>query len=101
LLFAKGSAVFSIILVIIFVLIGLSWALVNVTNLTIVSNLASEGLKGQAFGIYNAIVGMGGIIGSLLGGYLADFLGYLAAFIAAAVFVLVGLRIALKALSYR
>lgn len=99
LLFGSKSALFFVILALLFILIGLSWALVNVTNLTIVSNLASKNLKGQAFGVYNGIVGVGGIIGSLLGGYLAGLLGYLAAFVMASLFVLVGWQISLKVLS--
>lgn len=98
-LFSVGSFLFFLSLIIIIILIGISWALINVNNLTIVSNLAPEDLKGQAFGVYNAIIGIGGVLGALLGGYFAHLLGYMAAFIAASIFVLVGLRIAFKALS--
>lgn len=74
-----------------FVLTGMSWAMTNVTCQGIVAKLAPEGSRGQVLGLYNALLGVGWILGSLLGGYLANWLGYLAAFSAAAALLLAAL----------
>jgi len=82
-----------IVAVAIFVIIGGSWAFINVSNLVIVSSLSDDQLKGQVFGIYNAINGASLVIGSLVGGYLAKFGGYLTTFLLASLFVTLGLGI--------
>jgi len=79
------------LIVAMFVLTGASWAMTNVTCQGIVAKLAPEGSRGQVLGLYNALIGVGWILGSLLGGYLANWLGYLAAFSAAAALLLAAL----------
>ena len=58
------------------VLTGVTWAAIAVSGTTAVAVLAPEGLEGRAMGLYNAIIGAAGIVGSLAGGYLAETLGY-------------------------
>jgi DHA1 family multidrug resistance protein-like MFS transporter len=59
------------------VLTGVTWwAAIAVSGTTAVAVLAPEGLEGRAMGLYNAIIGAAGVVGSLAGGYLAEILGY-------------------------
>jgi predicted MFS family arabinose efflux permease len=58
------------------VLTGATWAAIAVSGTTAVAVLTPKGLEGQAMGMYNAIVGAAGIVGSLAGGYLAEMFGY-------------------------
>jgi hypothetical protein len=74
------------------VLTGVTWAAIAVSGTTAVAVLAPEGLEGRAMGLYNAIIGAAGIVGSLAGGYLAETLGYVASFGSAA--LLIGLAAA-------
>lgn len=64
---------------IVFVLIGLSWAIIAVTTVTIVTRLAPIANRGQVLGIYTALSALAGGIGSILGGWLAS-KGYMIAF---------------------
>lgn len=63
----------------VFVLIGLAWAIIAVTAVTIVTRLASPAIRGQILGTYTALSAFAGGIGSLLGGWLAG-KGYVIAF---------------------
>src|SRR3989442_1348450 len=62
--------------------VGLCWALINVAGSTLVSRLAPENGRAEAFGTYNAVQGFGSILGPLLGGFAAQYLGYAMAFAA-------------------
>ncbi len=92
-LLLKETGLQLIVALAVFVIIGGSWAFINVSNLVIVSSLSDGQLKGQVFGIYNAINGASLVIGSLVGGYLAKFGGYLTTFLLASLFVALGLGI--------
>jgi len=59
---------------------GVTWAAIAVSGTTAVAMLAPKGVKGRALGLYNAIIGAGGIAGSLAGGYLAQVFGYAVSF---------------------
>ncbi|QLG29852.1 MFS transporter (plasmid) [Halorarum halophilum] len=74
---------------IIFVIIGLSWAIIAVTTATIVTRLAPAGTRGQVLGIYTALSALAGGVGSVLGGWLAS-KGYMIAFGVAGGLVFVG-----------
>jgi len=76
------------LIMMLFLFTGATWAMTNVTAQGIVTKLAPEEARGQALGIYNALIGVGWILGALLGGYVAGGLGYLAAFSLAAAFLL-------------
>ncbi|HAF70948.1 MAG: Major facilitator superfamily protein [Acetothermia bacterium 64_32] len=66
-----------------FLITGTTWAMFQLAAVAIVSRLAPEGLQGQALGIYNAINGLGGVVGALVGGFLSDFWGFSATFLVA------------------
>jgi len=76
-----------------FVLIGVSWALINVSNLVVASRLSPSSIKGQVFGAYNGISGLSAVLGSLIGGYVAKSGSYLATFLLGSLFVSLGLLI--------
>lgn len=80
------------LLFVIFVLIGLTWAVIAVTATGLVTRLAGDA-KGEALGIYTAVVGIGSGIGSVAGGTLASELSYLVAFSVAGGTVLIGLLV--------
>ncbi len=73
----------------VFVLIGLTWAVIVVTAATLVTKLAPVSIRGEALGMYGALVAVGGGVGGLLGGTLAS-LGFTLTFGVAGAFVLVG-----------
>lgn len=77
-------------------LVGLCWALINVSGSMIVSNLASCEIQGEAFGAYNAVQGFGSIAGPVAGGTICQFLGYPAGFLAASIFILLGIGVLLR-----
>jgi MFS family permease len=79
------------LIVILFLFTGTTWAMTNITSISITAKLAPEESRGQALGVYNAIIGVGWILGSLIGGYVAGWLGYLACFSLASFFVLLAL----------
>lgn len=87
-------------IVILFLFTGTTWAMTNVTSVSITAKLAPEEARGQALGVYNALIGVGWIFGSLLGGYIADWFGYPATF-AFASFVLLLALISLRQLRLR
>jgi MFS family permease len=69
---------------------GLTWAGVAVCGTSAAAALADKGLEGRTLGVYNAVLGMAGIVGSLAGGYLAAGLGYVVSFGTAAALVGLG-----------
>jgi MFS family permease len=73
-----------------FLAIGITWAVIAVTATALVTSLASPRVRGEALGLYTAIVGLGTGIGSALGGAVASWNGYLLAFALASALVLCG-----------
>jgi predicted MFS family arabinose efflux permease len=69
----------------IFMLTGVTWAAIAVAGTTAVAVLAQKGLEGRAMGLYNAVLGLGWIVGSLAGGWCAGTFGYGASFGSAAI----------------
>jgi MFS family permease len=61
--FGVGTALFAAI--------GTTWAIIAVTAVTLVTSLAAENTRGEALGMYGALVALGGGAGGLLGGWLA------------------------------
>lgn len=74
---------------------GATWAFFQLSVTTIVSRLSPSGLQGQGLGIYNAVAGLGNVLGALAGGYVADFIGFPAAFLLGAMLMVVTLPILL------
>lgn len=79
-------------LALVHLLTGVTWAVIAVSGTTAVATLAPKGLEARALGLYNAVIGVAGILGSLAAGYLAEALGYVASFGTAA--LLMGLTAA-------
>jgi len=77
-------------------LVGLCWAMINVSGSMIVSGLASVEMQGEAFGAYNAVQGFGSIAGPVAGGLICQFFGYAAGFLSASVFILLGMAVLIK-----
>lgn len=77
-------------MVVLFGIVGASWAVVAVTAGGLVTRLASDTGRGRALGAYTALSNVGTGIGSALGGLLAVHLSYVAAFGSGAVLVLLG-----------
>lgn len=72
-----------------FLLIGITWAIIAVTAAGIVTRLAPEAIRGEALGTYAAVAAVAGAIGSLLGGALGE-ISFLLTFLVAGGFVLLG-----------
>lgn len=73
----------------VFVGIGVAWAVVAVTAASIVTQLAPTAIRGEALGLYTAFSGLASGVGSVLGGWLAGY-GFTVAFGAAGGFVFLG-----------
>lgn len=77
-------------------LVGLCWAMINVSGSMIVSGLAPSELKGEAFGAYNAVQGLSAIAGPVAGGLVCQFFGYSAGFLLTSVFILLGMMVLIE-----
>jgi len=74
---------------------GATWAFFHLSVTSIVSRLSPHALQGQGLGIYNAVAGLGNVLGALAGGFVADFIGFRAAFLFGAMLMVVTLPILL------
>lgn len=72
-----------------FLVIGLSWAVIAVTAASIVTRMAPAPIRGEALGMYTAVSAVAGGVGSLLGGAVAE-ISFLLAFTVAGGFVVLG-----------
>lgn len=72
-----------------FAVIGISWAVIVVAAVSLVQQLVRDELRGQALGLYSTVASLGTGAGGLVGGWLAGF-GFLPAYLAAAVLVFAG-----------
>lgn len=95
-LFIQNVTIRLVVVSLFFVVIGVSWALINVSNLVVTSRLSPGPIKGQVFGFYNGVSGLSAVVGSLIGGYVAKSGSYLMAFLLASLFVSLGLGIIRK-----
>lgn len=81
---------------VLFVVIGITWAVIAVTAGTIVTRIAPAGLRGEALGVYAALSAFAGGIGSIAGGALATRYGFVVAFGSAGGVILVGAALVLS-----
>ena len=96
---AVAPPVGPIVVGILFLAIGGSWAVIAVTATGLVSRLAPDSVRAEALGVYTAVGSLGGGVGSVFGGAIADWIGYLPAFVVAGGFVVVGFLVAASARS--
>jgi MFS family permease len=71
-------------------LLGVTWAFISTASTLFLVRLVGRSSRGRALGLYNAVAGAGGLLGTLLGGYLYATYGVHFAYSLAAVAVLVG-----------
>lgn len=71
-------------------LMGVTWAFLSTASTLFLVRMVGRSARGQALGLYNAIAGAGGLIGTLLGGFLYADYGVGLAYSVAAGAVLVG-----------
>jgi MFS family permease len=83
-----GPAGFGVMAVL-FLVVGLTWAVTAVAASTFVTRLSPPSIRGEALGVYGALVAIGGGAGGLLGGWLAG-RGYLVTFAVAGGLVVAG-----------
>lgn len=77
---------------VLFLILGVGWAIVSVTAATLVTRLAPPSVRGEALGMYAAVAALAGGLGSFGGGWLSEW-SYLASFVAAGILVLGGAAI--------
>lgn len=73
----------------VFVVLGVTWAVIAVTGTAVVARLAPRSARGETLGVHAALVAASGGVGGLLGGWVAQF-GYWLAFAMAGVLVAAG-----------
>ncbi|MEM0128632.1 MAG: MFS transporter [Thermoplasmata archaeon] len=76
-------------------LMGVSWAFISTASTLFLIRLVGRAARGRALGLYNAVAGMGSLIGTVLGGWLFVAAGFRFTYILAAAVVGVGLLLLL------
>ena len=71
-------------------LMGVTWAFISTASTLFLVRLVGRASRGRALGLYNAVAGAGGLLGTLLGGYLFATYGVNFAYSLAAIAVIVG-----------
>lgn len=71
-------------------LMGVSWAFISTASTLFLVRLVGRSNRGRALGLYNAVAGFGGLLGTLLGGFLYATLGVNLAYTIAAITVAIG-----------
>ncbi len=71
-------------------LLGVTWAFISTASTLFLVRLVGRSGRGRALGLYNAVAGFGGLLGTLLGGFLYVAWGVHATYLLAAVTVAVG-----------
>ncbi|HYK93234.1 MAG TPA: MFS transporter [Thermoplasmata archaeon] len=71
-------------------LMGVTWAFISTASTLFLVRLVGRSSRGRALGLYNAVAGAGGLLGTLLGGYLFATYGVNLAYSLAAIAVVVG-----------
>jgi MFS family permease len=71
-------------------LLGVTWAFISTASTLFLVRLVGRSGRGRALGLYNAVAGFGGLLGTLLGGFLYVSWGVNATYLLAALTVLAG-----------
>jgi MFS family permease len=69
-LFGLGSPALLGWLTLLNALLGVSWAFISTASTLFLVRLVGRSARGRALGLYSAVAGAGGLIGTLLGGWL-------------------------------
>ena len=88
--FAAGSAPLVGWLVLLNALMGVTWAFMSTASTLFLVRLAGRASRGRALGLYNAVAGFGGLLGTIAGALAYSALGVGPTYLAAAVVVLIG-----------
>jgi len=71
-------------------LMGVTWAFMSTASTLFLVRLAGRASRGRALGLYNAIAGFGGLLGTIAGALAYSMFGVTVTYLAAAVVVLIG-----------
>ena len=71
-------------------LLGITWAFISTASTLFLIRLVGRSSRGSALGLYSAVAGAGGLLGTVLGGWLFVTIGVQGAYMAAAGVVVVG-----------
>ncbi len=69
-LFGLGSPALLAWLTVLNALLGVSWAFISTASTLFLVRLVGRSARGRALGLYSAVAGAGGLLGTLLGGWL-------------------------------
>ena len=89
-LFGLGSPELLAWLTLLNALLGVSWAFISTASTLFLVRLVGRSARGRALGLYSAVAGAGGLVGTLLGGWLYATYGVHLAYSIAAITVLAG-----------
>jgi len=89
-LFGLGSPALLAWLTILNALLGVSWAFISTASTLFLVRLVGRSARGRALGLYSAVAGAGGLLGTLLGGWLYATYGVHLTYTIAAFTVVIG-----------
>ncbi|MGA9840349.1 MAG: MFS transporter [Thermoplasmata archaeon] len=89
-LFGLGSPALLAWLTLLNALLGVSWAFISTASTLFLVRLVGRSARGRALGLYSAVAGAGGLVGTLLGGWLYATYGVHLAYSIGAVTVAIG-----------
>ncbi|MGI0128677.1 MAG: MFS transporter [Thermoplasmata archaeon] len=89
-LFGLGSPALLAWLTLLNALLGVSWAFISTASTLFLVRLVGRSARGRALGLYSALAGAGGLVGTLLGGWLYATYGVHFAYSIAAFTVVLG-----------
>jgi len=73
--------------------LGVTWAFISTASTMFLIRIVGRAARGRALGLYNAIAGAGGLLGTLLGGFLFTVYGWHFTYLVAGATVIVGMAI--------
>ena len=94
-LLGLGSPALLLWITVLNALLGVTWAFISTASTLFLVRLVGRSARGRALGLYNAVAGAGGLLGTLLGGWMFASYGVHFAYTIAAITVLVGAAILL------
>ncbi len=77
--------------IVLFSILGGSWAFYNVTTSTLVFRTLSPHRQGEILGLYTSLAGTFSFAGALLSGYISSILGFAVTYLVAAILILLSL----------